>query len=153
MFTGANSRLALVAKRVEPNRIQKQLCHASQADIRRAIFIGSENLQVPPGSFVSCMDFMITKSGKVSQPQSASNDIGSIGKSAYADLTRPTCIESIGRVRLIICLMNASGRLRHVKFLDGKTPVEVLAPLEEFYALMNTQTGLCIKGVWSNRGK
>jgi len=49
--------------------------------------------------------------------------------------------------------MNASGRLRHVKFLNGKTPVEVLAPLEEFYALMNTQTGLMIKGLWFNRGK
>jgi hypothetical protein len=48
---------------------------------------------------------------------------------------------------LIICLMNTSGKLRHVKFLNGKIPVEVLTPLEEFYALMNTQTGFMIKGL------
>jgi len=153
LFTVANSRLALVARRVDLNHVHKQLCHASQAKIQKTIRAGPIDLDVAPGSFVSCEDCPMTKSGKVSQPKSISNHIGAIGQLVHADLMGPMRIESIGKFRWISCLTDAFSRFTHVKLLKGKTPGEVLAHIQEFHALMNTQTGSKIKAIRSDRGK
>jgi hypothetical protein len=71
----------------------------------------------------------MTKSGKVSQPKSASNDTGAIGQSAHADLMGPMRIESIGSFRWISCLKDAFSEFRHLNYLKEKTPVEVLLQL------------------------
>jgi|GEM_PF-5608146 len=95
----------------------------------------------------------MTKSGKVSKLKSTSNDIWAIGQFAQADLLGPMRIESIGNIRQFSCLTDALSQVRHAKFLKGKTPVEVLVHLQELYALMNTETGFKIKGLWCDGGK
>ena len=96
----------------------------------------------------------MTKSGEVSQPKSASNDIGGdltigsrgpdgiyghrIDRKVQIDLLSDGCIKSI--------------QTRQV-FLKKKTLVEVVAHLQELHALMSTQTGTPIKFFRSDSGK